>query len=239
MSTSMSSASPTYRLLYFNLRGAAEPIRYMLALCRVPYHDIRYPMAASERGFGLNATFLKHKEEGAFDANMGQLPILQVLQDSVVQIEIGQSHSIMRFLASRHGLFGKNEWEHAKIDVIYECVRDIKSKWFKAKGLSRKRQFIEEDLVTECSKLEKIMAHSDYVWLVGDQVSLADVAVYSMLSSSVSLMTGSADNFFDGADSQLLQNSYQTCPRMKASIQEVAKLGEIREWEERRPDSFG
>jgi glutathione S-transferase len=251
----VASTSPTYRHLYFNLRGAAEPIRYMLALCKEPYHDIRYPMTASAKGFGIDTMFLQHKEQGTFDANMGQLPILQVVglsnshQNSELQImQVGQSHSIMRFLAHRHDLFGTNEWERAKIDIIYECVRDIKAKWFKVKQNSNsnnqflsKKRFLEQDLVVACAQLEKVIGlSSTSVWLVGNRVSMADVVVYSMLTSHhVSLMTGSPNNFFDGADPSLLQNSYQLCPRIKASIENVAKIKEIREWEEKRPDTFG
>ena len=33
---------PKYRLVYFNMRGRAEPIRWMLALAKQPYEDERF-----------------------------------------------------------------------------------------------------------------------------------------------------------------------------------------------------
>ena len=68
-----------YRLVYFNLRGAAEPTRYLLALAEAPFDDFRYPMIASGKGFGVDDNFLRDKKAGHFGINMDRLPIMQIL----------------------------------------------------------------------------------------------------------------------------------------------------------------
>ena len=72
-----------YRLIYFNVRGAVEPVRLLLALANVPYDDVRYPMTAAAAGFSVDQSFQRDKAAGHFSANMDNLPILQVLHKVV------------------------------------------------------------------------------------------------------------------------------------------------------------
>lgn len=38
-------ANPVYKLIYFNVRARAEPIRFILAVAGVPYEDARIEKA--------------------------------------------------------------------------------------------------------------------------------------------------------------------------------------------------
>ncbi len=50
----------------------------------------------------------------------GQVPVLEV--DGKV---LAESYSICRYLAQRHGLAGKSDWEQALVDMYGDCCRDI------------------------------------------------------------------------------------------------------------------
>lgn len=48
-----------------------------------------------------------------------QLPILE--ENGKV---LAQSHTICRYLARKHGLAGKNDWEAAQADMFADCIYD-------------------------------------------------------------------------------------------------------------------
>ena len=247
-----------YRFVYFNSRGAGEIIRLLLCLPSNPpkWEDVRYPLTLSKNGFAIDTQYQKAKEDGAFACNMNQLPILQVVEleninekQKIVRVDnIGQSHTIARFLASKHELMGNGPMESAYIDNIYENVRDIKTKWFKEVKSSKdrykaKKQWFDETLPDLCEKLEKSLPRQSTEksnkspWLVGSNVSLADVAVYHLLSTSVSITSGSTVSFFDGESEKLHQSYQKKCKRLDTCVKAVAAIPSIQSWEERRPDT--
>jgi hypothetical protein len=67
---------------------------------------------------------------------------------------------------------------------------------------------------------------------------LADVALYAMLGSQISVMTGATDSFFDGLDTNVVEKAYTVCPRLSACVKGMGALQSIQQWEERRPDTF-
>ncbi|KAG7351782.1 glutathione S-transferase, N-terminal domain containing protein [Nitzschia inconspicua] len=187
-----------YRLLYFNTRGAAEPIRYLMALYNVPYQDVRYPIQAAAKGFGVDETYLKHQAEGRFRANLNKVPILQIVQqwkeqldgegdigstDSAQEVildEIGQTHTILRFLDYQHGHHvSLNPLQRAHIDSFVEAIRDVKTAWYKSKTNQKCNEFVSSNLPEWCQKLEQSLpvneSNGDYPWLIGDHPSLADI----------------------------------------------------------------
>ncbi len=74
-------------------------------------------------------------------------------------------------------------------------------------------------------------------WLVGARISLADVAVYQLLSTPRSLVSGDCVGFFDG-EAEPVRECLASCPRLAASVAAVGALPAVREWERRRPDTF-
>lgn len=116
--------------------------RLTLVTSGVNWEDVRYPMSLAASGFSFGPEFQQDAQTGAFDVNMGSLPILQLVQlpDNDHQHEspfvldtLGQSHSIAKFVAQRHGMAGRDSLEQAKIDALYECCRDIQTQWYRIK----------------------------------------------------------------------------------------------------------
>jgi glutathione S-transferase len=204
-------------------------------------------MKATASGFGADLSFQRDRDAGTFARNMNRLPLLQVLdtQDpGVVVGEMGQSHTIIRFIAERHGLFGNDSLERALMDATYESVRDIRSRYLTVKMKSKwseRTEWMNKTLPRFCRMLEGSLpppSSSPSPWLIGSKASLADIAVYGMLGIQTSVVTGSTVNFFDGMARDLIDNAYSDCPRLVQSVKATGELPAIQNWEQVRPDTF-
>lgn len=255
---------PLYRLIYFDLRGIVEPVRLLLALAGAQYEDVRYPMRAAASGFAPDKTYLRDKALGKFAANMNSLPILQILEDdgSVVVSEIGQSAAILRFLARKHGLCGLTELAQAAVDAICEHVRDVKQCWYKCKKAARqqpvwcgiitsaeepspKDRWFADDLPRMLKAMEAALPAPEEdsqrqprsPWLVGSATTVADIAVYHLLATPQSVISGSVASFFDG-ESDRVRDALEVAPRIQASVHALGRIDAIQQWEFNRPDTF-
>ncbi|KAI1712082.1 glutathione S-transferase 1 [Ditylenchus destructor] len=103
--------APSYKLHYFDVRGFGEPIRLFLHYHGLKFEDVRYPLINQPDQSKWQA--MKPK------CPQGKLPVLEVDGEM-----IGQSLAISRYLAKKHGLAGKDEWEQAKIDELADFTRD-------------------------------------------------------------------------------------------------------------------
>jgi hypothetical protein len=172
---------------------------------------------------------------------------------------IGQSHAIGRYLWRQH-LRENHELRLqlsdltlAQLDCVCECVRDIQSAWYQAKTVAeKKRTWFVSDLTRHCERLEAciIAAAANAASRVGELAvggpflipgctmpSIADVAIYHLLGTPVSLMTGSVSSFMDNEGDRVVA-AYGHLPRLKTIVTSVSNLPSIRRWEEVRPDTF-
>ena len=263
-----------YRLLYFNSRGSAEVLRYYMHIHNIPFQDVRYPITATSQGFGTTEIFQQHQMKGVFDANMGTLPILQIIQprqnqkkddsnddnndEEKIIASIGQTYAILRYLDSTTHINNGNRTpdrivQHAHVDSFVECIRDVKSAWFRAKKTREEKQaFLKRDLKEWCMKLENSLppqrhefnndsssSSSSPSWLFGSDISVADIALYAMMSTSTSTMTGSTQSFFDNATYEgIIQPCLENCPRLIKSIYATSQLEQVQQYELHRPDTF-
>ncbi|KAG5668488.1 hypothetical protein PVAND_016427 [Polypedilum vanderplanki] len=99
----------TYKLYYFNIRGLAEPIRYLLKYGKIDFEDVRV-----ER-----EDWPKLKET----MPMKQMPVLEIDGKRVYQ-----SVSIARFLGKKVGLAGSNDLENLEIDSAVDTFVDLRLK---------------------------------------------------------------------------------------------------------------
>jgi len=99
------------RVIYFDGRGRAEPIRLILELVGVQYEQ---PEITFESWPSVKPNY-----------PFGQLPVYEELSagDETTLI-IPQSHAIFRYLARKHKLYGNSEEDRIRCEVIEEVFRD-------------------------------------------------------------------------------------------------------------------
>ncbi|KAK6645663.1 hypothetical protein RUM43_001943 [Polyplax serrata] len=96
-----------YRLIYFNVTGLGEPIRYLFAYGNIPFEDCR----------------LEYEEWKQYksSAPFGQVPILEINGKAY-----NQTSAICRYLAKQMGLMGQTDLDCLEIDGIVDTITDYR-----------------------------------------------------------------------------------------------------------------
>ncbi|KZS14637.1 Glutathione S-transferase A4 [Daphnia magna] len=208
------SNMPVYKLRYFNnpRRGRAELARLILHQAGVEFEDIRFP----------------HSEWPAIKPStpFGQVPVLEV--DGQV---LAQSNTIARYLARKYGLAGKNDWEQALADMYADNINDLLNAAvppFMEKDPVKQKEmyekFMAETIANHVVLIEKQLKKNNTGYLVGNDLTWADLAYYAYFSDFLEVKFGSA--FLKDA------------PLLKALIDRVKALPNIKKWTEFRNSKY-
>jgi len=95
-----------YKLNYFDVRGLAETVRVMFHYAGVAFEDRRF----------THAEWPQIKSEAPF----GKAPWLEIDGKP-----LPESFAIFRYLSTKFGLAGKDDYEHAYVDAIGNFYRDF------------------------------------------------------------------------------------------------------------------
>ncbi|CAG7837630.1 unnamed protein product [Allacma fusca] len=106
-----------YDVYYYNTRGLCEPIRYILSYAGASFNDHRNPLTSFNPLTPLPT-------EWSDRSTFGQVPMLEFDGNRITQ-----SQAIVRYLARKYNLVGKNELEAAKCDEIVDGVKDYLTLW--------------------------------------------------------------------------------------------------------------
>jgi len=174
MNTEKKVTKPT--IIYFSLAGRAEIARLLLELADVSYdyHSISYSGSPGEN-------WEEYKKAHAHDLPFGQLPLYKEPGVSIVQ-----SHTIVRYLAKKHGFNGSNEHEAITIDALYEAGRDLITAYYMAKyaeesqRAAKLEKCVNEEVPKHLGQWETILQrnHGGHGYFVGDRISYADVLIF-------------------------------------------------------------
>jgi len=166
------------KLTYFNVRGLAEPIRYILAQSGAKYEDFRI-----ERE---NWPKLKP------NTPMGQLPMLEVDGQ-----QLCQSMTIARYLAKKFDLVPANELDAARADMFVDGVTELfpnirpVAMAIMAGDEGKKNEawntFKSETLKQFLEKYEAFLKKNGTGHLVGNKLSWADIVVAEILNRIVTI----------------------------------------------------
>jgi len=159
-------------LHYFDGRGKAEGIRLMLAAAGVQFTEAPFVKEAAQME--------KLRKDGVL--LFQQLPLLEIDGNKLVQ-----SGAILRHIARKYNLFGKNEDEKVQIDMLTEGTRDFLSAFggFAFGGDENDAKLLDDirkkALPRYMPVFEKIVSESKSGYLVGDALSMADVCLLEVL----------------------------------------------------------
>lgn len=154
------------RLTYFNVRGKAESIRLLLEDQKIDYTEHRYTMDEWKE---VKPTLPFH-----------QLPLYQ--ENDLV---IPQTQAILRYLARKHKLYGKDDIEAIRCDIFQEAILDSREelvRFFIDKDFEEKREkFTNENLQNRLFLLNQFFVKNNSFYSVGKDVTYVDYLLWVYL----------------------------------------------------------
>ena len=198
---------PTYKLIYFNARGRAEPIRLVLAQSGVSYEDKRIEF--------------KDWPELKPNTPFGVLPVLEI--DGK---RLGGTIVIARYLGEEFGLAGSNAFENAEIAAIADWIDEYFGEW--AKTIFEKDETKKAELLDKFGK-EVISKYFDILekkvspegWLYGNKVTWVDLFFYTMITKLPTENKNALDKY----------------PGLNKVKKNVESLPNIAKWIKERPET--
>ncbi|KAJ8026820.1 Hematopoietic prostaglandin D synthase [Holothuria leucospilota] len=198
----------TYKFTYFNVEALGETSRYIFAVAGQEYEDIRIE----------EADWPKMKE----GTPLGQLPYLDVDGE-----RIPQSMAINRYLSRKFGLYGENDIEKARIDVVLEVLEELG--YHTVKAIYEKDEGVKQTLLKELAEvqapkylglLEKLLVANQGGdgYFVGSKISLADIVVFNWVHDRLP--------YFKIINKE---------PRLQALVDKIKALPRMNAWLKKRP----
>jgi len=136
-------------------------------------------------------------------------------------VKIYQSQAILRYLARKHGLYGKNEAEQIRCDIIQECCVESLSRvaiftWNK-NWKEEKEQFLVNVIEKELKFFDNLLKENkegNGIYLVGKDSTYVDYMLWNLLDYTRAIDKPTLQNKFPD-----LWNFYQKInerPKIKA-----------------------
>ncbi|CAH8669928.1 unnamed protein product [Dicrocoelium dendriticum] len=164
----------SYKVIYFHLRGSAEPIRLVLHAAGIPFEDER----------------IEFSDWPARKASIpgGRLPVLVISKpEDSKPTYYQESLAIAQFLARRFKLMGDTDEENYLIDRIIGQCRDFSKELYDAFHApeDKRKQAIEDAFKGPISKiidlLSQSLAESDGQFVAGNKLTLGDLYLLATL----------------------------------------------------------
>ena len=226
---SLSPSSRKYRLTYVNLPGIGEPIRLSFFLAGIPFEDRR----------------IDYSEVNTIRKTLptGQLPLLEIFDESSPTLRFSQSTSILRFVGRLSNLYPvESPLVCLRCDMILEALGDIvhvlKPLWYKSilwrSPLTGKPLVdLNPDQVRECQTqlnevvlparfgmLEKLLMEENGNYFCGGEMTICDLAFFVM---GCGILGGW---YCDGVSPSVLEN----CPGLRGLVARMKTHEKIIEW---------
>ncbi|XP_069485141.1 glutathione S-transferase P 1-like [Ambystoma mexicanum] len=163
-----------YTITYFPVRARSQSVRFLLADQGCEWKEDVVPIEPWYQG----------KDDRKKSMAFGQLPMF-----TDGDFRLFQSNAILRYLARKHYLYGKNDKEAALIDMVNDGAEDLRIKFFRfffQEWDTGKEKYMEEmpDLL---SPFERILSKNSSGFLVGSTISFADYSLLDVLYNHVAV----------------------------------------------------
>ncbi|CAH2321475.1 glutathione S-transferase P [Pelobates cultripes] len=173
---------PEYTIIYFNVRGRCEAARILLADQGLEWKEEIVTFDTWLQGD------LKAK------AVFGQLP---GFKDG--DLTLYQSNAILRHLARKHGLYGKEPNDQSCIDMMNDGVEDLRIKYLQLiyKNYEEGKDDYIKNLSADLKHFESFLSQNNNGkgFLVGNEISFADYNLLDLLRNHLVLAPGCLAEF--------------------------------------------
>lgn len=165
---------------YFAGRGLGERIRYMLWECQIEYKErtLTKELLAELRAKG--------------DLLFQQVPLLEI--DG---LKLVQSSSILRYLARKHNMYGKNDTEAVECDMMADGLIDAILYFVRYVFAKDKESHITNEIIPKLPRYLKPM--QDRIqkgdFLLGDHISYPDLLLFELLESISDIIPKTLDEY--------------------------------------------
>ncbi|XP_048452713.1 glutathione S-transferase, alpha tandem duplicate 1 [Rhincodon typus] len=159
------------KLHYFNGRGKMESIRWLLAAAGVEFEE----------------EYLETREQYEKLLKDGALLYEQVPMVEIDGMKLVQTNAILNYIAAKHNLYGKDIQERALIDMYAEGARDLMILVMHHPFLPSEQKDSDLTLINNKAKnryfpaFEKVLKSSQNGYLVGNQLTVADLNVLEVI----------------------------------------------------------
>ncbi|CAL8068830.1 unnamed protein product [Calicophoron daubneyi] len=186
---------PKYKLVYFNARGRAEPIRLVFAMLGIQFEDHR----------------IERQEWPALKPKTptGRLPYLQVFQSDGSSVSYDESMAIARWLAKSYGLMGADDNEYYRIErIIGQCAdveRELRGMFHAPNDEAKTnavKKFKEDAGPRLLNLLSRSLADSGSKFVAGPKVTLGDL----VFLATVDQLTGQFTDLLKAQFPELLKH---------------------------------
>ncbi|XP_068926699.1 glutathione S-transferase A4-like [Petaurus breviceps papuanus] len=168
------------KLYYFDGRGRMESVRWLLAAAGVEYEEVLFKTA----------------EEFENLIKGGNLMYQQVPMVEIDGMHLVQTRAILKYIAAKYNLYGKDLKERALIDMYVEGMRDLNDMIMSFPfSLPEEKQKIFNYILERATQrffpvYEKALKYHGNNYLVGNQLSWADVQLLEVILMTEELKSG-------------------------------------------------
>lgn len=218
-------ALPALKLTYFKVRGRAELTRLVFAAGAVAYEDERVAIEEQRR------------RKAAGELPFGQFPTLAVGGNT-----FAQSYSIAKYASKIAGLMPAEPLVALAVESIVDTTDDVRTKLVPirympispSERLAKYTDFFQKILPPLLANFERLCPEiSKGGYLVGDSLTLADLAVFNMCDyltfPNCEVLAASEEHL------KMAVACIDECPKLKAHRERIASLPRIADWVARRP----
>ncbi|XP_077863523.1 glutathione S-transferase A4-like isoform X2 [Saccoglossus kowalevskii] len=156
-------------LIYFDGRGLGESIRLILSTVGIEFEE----------------TYLQDAAHVERLRQAGDLLFMQVPMLEIDGMKLVQTNAIIRYIARKYAMYGKTLEQKTRIDVLYDGARDFIMKFVYIgwnKGKEDDSKSVKENAVPRYLPVfEKELSKTSSGYFVGDDLSMADLAVLESL----------------------------------------------------------
>jgi len=164
------------QLGYWDIRGLAAPLRYLLAYAGEDFEDVRYTVGPAPE-YSRESWF---KVKFTLGLDFPNLPYY--IDDKV---KLTETNAIFRYLARKYNLYGDYPVTMAQVDLILEATMDLRNGFVRL-CYGADREHFDEKKKEYCEavakKLDTFQASlGDKKFFAGDKVTGCDFHVYEMM----------------------------------------------------------